>query len=118
MCFVHVRRNLKVKLAEYNIPVNLLQKILGDVFGKKFGTVLVEGIVDASGDCNFQNKLAVTQACRSCSLQSTANLERSNSTNDAIVPAPGLTANLPKGRGHKGATAPWSQKPSQPVGSK
>lgn len=59
-CFVHVRRNLKDKLAEYNIPVNLLQKILGDVFGKKFGTVFVEGIVDASGGCNFQNKLTVT----------------------------------------------------------
>ena len=89
-CFVHVRSNLKDKLAECNIFVDLLQKILDDVFGKRFGTVFVEGIVDASDDCDFQNKLdAVTQACRSCSLPSTANLERFISTNDAIVPAPG-----------------------------
>ena len=76
-CFIHVRRNLKDKLAECNIPVDLSQKILDDVFGKKLGSVFVEGIVDASDDSDFQNKLdAVTQAWRSCSLPSTANLER------------------------------------------
>ena len=75
--FIHVRRNLKDKLAECNIHVDLSQKILDDVFGKKLGTVFVEGILDASHDCDFQNKLdAVTQAWRSCSLPSTANLER------------------------------------------
>ena len=81
-CFIHVRRNLKdklaeCKLAECNIPVDLSQKILDDVFGKKLGSVFVEGIVDASDDSDFQNKLdAVTQAWCSCSLPSTANLER------------------------------------------
>ena len=76
-CFIHVRRNMKDKLAECNIPVDLSQKILDDVFGKKLGSVFVEGIVDASDDSDFQNKLdAVTQAWCSCSLPSTANLER------------------------------------------
>ena len=62
-CFIHVRRNLKDKLAECNIPVDLSQKILDDVFRKKLGSVFVEGIVDASDDSDFQTKLdAVTQA--------------------------------------------------------
>ena len=75
--FIHVRRNLKDKLAQCNIPVDLSQKILDDVFGKKLGSVFVEGIVDASDDSDFQNKLdAVTQVWHSCSLPSTANLER------------------------------------------
>ena len=56
-CFIHVRRNLKDKLAECNIPVDLSQKILDDAFGKKLGSVFVEGIVDASDDSDFQNKL-------------------------------------------------------------
>ena len=56
-CFIHIRRNLKDKLAECNIPVDLSQKILDDVFGKKLGSVFVEGIVDASDDSDFQNKL-------------------------------------------------------------
>ena len=76
-CFIHIRRNLKDKLAECNITVDLSQKILDDVFGKKLGSVFVEGIVDASDDSDFQNKLdAVTQVWHSCSLPSTANLER------------------------------------------
>ena len=48
--FIHVRRNLKDKLVECNIPVNLSQKILDDVFGKKLGAVFVEGNVDAADD--------------------------------------------------------------------
>ena len=33
------------------------QKILDDIFGAKLGSVLVEGLVDASDDTDFQNKL-------------------------------------------------------------
>jgi len=47
-CFIHVRRNLKDKLVECNISVDLSQRILDDRFGKMLGSVVVEGIVDAS----------------------------------------------------------------------
>ena len=76
-CFIHLRRNLKDKLAECNYPVSLLQKILDDVFSKKLGSVFIEGLVDASDDCDFQNKLdgLVESWCR-CESSSTANIEK------------------------------------------
>ena len=56
-CFIHVRKNLKDKLSEYSIPSSLSQQILDDTFGKRLGGTLVEGIVDASDDADFQSKL-------------------------------------------------------------
>ena len=76
-CFIHVRRNLKEKLVECNVPVDLSQRILDDVFGKTLGSVFVEGIVDASSDQDFQNKLEdMTQSWRNCDVPSAANVER------------------------------------------
>ena len=75
-CFIHVRRNLKDKLAEYNIPTCLSQKIIDEVFGKNVGDVFVEGLIDAPNDIDFQHKLeALAQSWRSCQMQSSANLE-------------------------------------------
>ena len=76
-CFIHLRRNLKEKLAECNCPVSLSQKILDDVFGKKLGSVFIEGLVDASDDCDFQNKLdGLVESWRRCESPSTANIEK------------------------------------------
>ena len=76
-CFIHVRRNLKEKLSECHIPIDLSQKILDDVFGKKLGGVFIEGIVDASDDRDFQSKLeALRQSWQNSALPSEANLER------------------------------------------
>ena len=76
-CFIHVRRNVKDKLADCNIPSELAHKILDDIFGRKLGTVFVEGIVDASGVTDFQSKLeAVLQGWWVLSLPSTADLEK------------------------------------------
>jgi len=73
----HVRRNLKDKCVECNISVDLSQRILGDVFGKTLGNVLVEGIVDASPDQDFQNKLEdLTQSWCNCDVPSAANVEK------------------------------------------
>ena len=61
---------------ECNVPVNLSQRIL-DVFGITLGSVFVEGIVDASSDQDFQNKLEdLTQSWRDCDVPSAANVER------------------------------------------
>ena len=41
-CFIHVRRNLKDKLNQFNIPVDVSKMILDDIFGKKMDSSLVE----------------------------------------------------------------------------
>ena len=56
-CFIHVRRNVKDKLNECNISSQLAIEILDDVFGKKIGTVYVEGLVDADDVDDFDAKL-------------------------------------------------------------
>ena len=56
-CFLHVRRNIKAKLADCSIPSSLSTKILDDIFGKRIGGVFAEGLIDADNDTDFQNKL-------------------------------------------------------------
>ena len=76
-CFIHVRRNLKDKLAECNIPIDLSQRFLDDVFGKKMGSVFVEGLVDASDDQDFRSKLEdLSQSWSSCDMPSSASIEK------------------------------------------
>lgn len=48
-------------LSECNIQGSLSEKVIDDVFGKKLGSVLVEGIVDATDDDDFHNKLVSLQ---------------------------------------------------------
>ena len=43
-CFIHVRRNIKNKLHERNIPSQLSIEILDDIFGKTVGATHVEGL--------------------------------------------------------------------------
>ena len=54
--FIHMRRNVKKKCSEFNFPPKVSQKILDDIFGAKLGSVLVEGLVDAFDNTDFQNK--------------------------------------------------------------
>ena len=56
-CFIHVRRNVKSKLHECDIPSQLSIEILDDVFGKTVGTTRVQGLVDACSEMYFQEKL-------------------------------------------------------------
>ena len=45
-CFIHVRRNVKEKVREYNIADELSVEIVDDIFGKKLGAVYIERLVD------------------------------------------------------------------------
>ena len=45
ICSVHVHQNIKQKCNELQIPSDLSQKILNDIFGIKIGDVFGEGIV-------------------------------------------------------------------------
>ena len=56
-CFIHVHRNVKDKLNECNISSHLVIEILDDVFGKKIGTLYIEGLVDADDTDDFDAKL-------------------------------------------------------------
>ena len=56
-CFIHVRRNVKDKLNECNISTQFATEILDDVFGKKIGTLYVEGLVDADDVDDFDAKM-------------------------------------------------------------
>ena len=56
-CFIHVRRNVKDKLRECNIPTQLSTDILDDIFGKKLGSMYIEGLVDAQDSTDFQEKV-------------------------------------------------------------
>ena len=74
--FIHVRRNVKDKLRECNIPTQISSDILDDIFGKKVGSIHIEGLVDAR-DCNdFQEKVErFIERLQNASLPSQANME-------------------------------------------
>jgi hypothetical protein len=75
-CFIHVRRNVKDKCNEFRIPSDVTQRIFDDIFGTKCGDVFIEGLVDASGDDDFQRKLDdVILSWQNCSIPSSANME-------------------------------------------
>ena len=65
-CFLHVRRNVKDKLREYNMSKELTTEILGDVFGNKLGSVYMEGLVDAKNPDDLQAKLDKVTAKWKC----------------------------------------------------
>ena len=63
------------KCRDCNIPSNLSNKIMDDIFGRKVGDTFVEGLVDALDDNDFQIKLdTVILAWRNESV-STADVE-------------------------------------------
>ena len=55
-CFIHVRRNVRDKLCEYNISSHLSNEMLDDIFGKKMGSVYVKGLVDSIDTEDFEEK--------------------------------------------------------------
>ena len=76
-CFIHVRRNVKDKLRECNIPTQLSTDILDDIFGKKVGSVYIEGLVDAQDSYAFQEKVKrLVERLQDASLPSQADMER------------------------------------------
>ena len=56
-CFIHVHRNLKDELAKRSFPCDLKATIIDDIFGKKVGTTLYEGLVDVNSETEFDDKL-------------------------------------------------------------
>ena len=74
---IHARRNMKDKLRECNIPTQLSTDILDDIFGKKVGSVYIEGLVDAQDSYDFQEKVKrLVERLQHASLPSQADMER------------------------------------------
>ena len=81
-----MRKNIKDKLSECSIPSSLSQQILDDIFGKRIGSTLVEGIINASDDSDFQSKLDnCLQSWHSFEVMSTCNLQKYLVNNNASV---------------------------------
>ena len=76
-CFIHVKRNIKDKCAECNLPSDLSQQIIDDIFGKKIGGVYFEGLVDAYSDSDYYDKLdAAIESWHKRSFTSSANIQK------------------------------------------
>ena len=54
-------RNIKEELGNTHLPQDVQTEILDDIFGKKVGTTLYEGLVDASDEVKFEEKLELLQ---------------------------------------------------------
>ena len=75
-CFIHVRRNIKNKLHECNIPSQLSIEILDDIFGKTVGATHVEGLVDTCNGTDFEEKLdKLVKKWQDAALPSSANID-------------------------------------------
>ena len=75
-CFIHVRRNVKERLRVCNIPTLHSTEILDDIFGRKLGTVYIEGLVDACDTTDLDSKVEkAVSKWRSFDHSSTTDLE-------------------------------------------
>ena len=75
-CFIHVKRNIKGKCVEYNLPGDFSQQIQDDVFEKKIGGTYLEGLVDAS-ESDYDEKFdAFVESWQSTSFPSSANMQK------------------------------------------
>lgn len=65
---------MKGKCNEFHIPSDVSQKIVEDIFGANVGGVFTKGLVDASGDNDFQRKQNdVILSWQNCSVPNSAN---------------------------------------------
>ena len=60
-CTNHLRQNIKEKLRSANIPQNVSQEILADIFGKRVGSHFERGLVDAESQSLFTKMLDSVQ---------------------------------------------------------
>ena len=75
-CFIHVRRNIKDKCVECNLPGQLIRRIQDDIFGK-IGSTYFEGLVDVCSETVYNSKLdAVIESWQNALLPSTANIQK------------------------------------------
>lgn len=75
-CFIHVRRNIKDKLNECNIPHEQASTILSNIFGRKLDSVYQEGLVDCFED-DYEEKLEKAIASwRNLQSSSDVNIEK------------------------------------------
>lgn len=61
-CFIHVRRNIKDELNKRMIPDPLRTEILDDIFGRRSGSSLFEGLVDCIDISSFEEKFPIVMS--------------------------------------------------------
>ena len=60
-CFIHCRRNIKSQLQVLGYPECVSKEVLDDIFGCQCATTFSEGLVDASNEEEFSQKLEVLE---------------------------------------------------------
>ena len=70
-CFLHVRRNMKDKLRECNIPAQVSIEILTNTFGNQVESVYVNGLTQMIS----MQRWSVISKWRNCNVTSTSNME-------------------------------------------
>ena len=61
ICCIHVRRNIISKLTDLGIKECYRRVIIEDIFGKKEGTHMHEGLIDAANSKEYENGLKILQ---------------------------------------------------------
>ena len=56
-CFIHLKKNIAVKLKDRGISSNDSKEFLSDIFGRQCGSSHEEGLVDAENADDFDNRL-------------------------------------------------------------
>jgi hypothetical protein len=75
-CFIHVQRNVKEKLHEFQIPSDVGTEIVNDTFGIKVGSTYIEGLVDSINIIEFDRNVSkLTDKWRNLEIPSAANIE-------------------------------------------
>lgn len=60
-CFIHVRRNVKDESSKSSLSHDKQCIILEDIFGKKAGAILCEGLVDVQSEAEFNEKFEIVK---------------------------------------------------------
>ena len=56
-CFLHMKDNIRRKLTDLLLPESVREEIVRDIFGFQQGTVYVKGVLDASDEEDFSQRL-------------------------------------------------------------
>ena len=56
-CFIHFKKNILEKLAQYGISGQIADEFVADIFGKRSGSTYYEGLVDSASEEEFSERL-------------------------------------------------------------
>ena len=58
LCFNHVRRNIKDKLASMKFPKPVITMVFNDIFGEQSGNIFEHGLVDSDDETELERNVS------------------------------------------------------------